>query len=101
MPREGVSSITMVLAKPQTVMVALRFQGEAVIVGACPTPPPVLQEYQQLVVPTARHLMHGLQAQPVFSFGPPKAHLEGREKEDGASSLPSSLCHPPPQAHTL
>lgn len=41
-PGEGISGIAVVLAKPQTVVVTLRLQGEAVIVGTCPTAPPVL-----------------------------------------------------------
>lgn len=46
MPGKRISSITMVLAKPQAVVVTLRLQGKTIIVGACPTASPVFKEHQ-------------------------------------------------------
>lgn len=77
MPGKRVSSISIVLAKPKAIVVTLGLQGETIITGSCPTPSPILQEHQQLVVPTAGQLMHRFQAQPVFPIRLPKAHLAG------------------------
>lgn len=52
------------------------------------------------MVPTAGHLMHGFQAQPVFPIWPPKACLKGRE-EQVRMGYPQPASAPPPQAPTL
>ncbi|DAA27988.1 TPA: hypothetical protein BOS_7583 [Bos taurus] len=45
-PGKRVSSISMVLAKPQAIVVTLRLQGKTIIVGTCPTASPVFKEHQ-------------------------------------------------------
>lgn len=51
------------------------------------------------MVPTAGHLMHGFQAQPVFPIWPPKARLKGREEQvrmgypQPASVTPAASTH--------
>lgn len=75
MPGKRVSSIAVVLAEPQAVVVTLGLQGEAVVAGAGPTPSPVLHEHQQLVLAAAGELVYRFQAQPVLTIRPPEAHL--------------------------
>lgn len=91
-PRQRVPSVAAVLAQPQPVPVALRFQAEAVVLGKNLSTLPVLQHHPQFVLGLFGHPVEVFQAEPVFSIQVPKAQLEFTNTFNSGISFFFYLC---------